>query len=168
VAAGHPWDREVAAGEIPLPERSPRPPRIVAADDVPAQEYPGARALDLGRAAGSVATGIKLAELGEGVEGAPPHCHGAEEEIFVVLDGSGVLTLGDEEHELRRGTVVGRPPGTRVAHAFRGGEGGLTYLAYGTREPNDIVYYPRSGKVSLKGVGIVFKPEQVAFWEPGD
>ena len=117
VAAGHPWDREVAAGDIPMPERSPRPPRIVAAEDVPAQEYPGARALDLGRAAGSVATGIKLAELGEGAEGAPPHCHGAEEEIFVVLDGQ------RRAHARRRGARGaardGRGPAARHARAAR-------------------------------------------------
>jgi hypothetical protein len=42
-----------------------------------------------------------------------------------------------------------RPPATRIAHAFRAGDDGLALLAFGTRDPNDIVYYPRSGKVSL-------------------
>ncbi len=62
----------------------------------------------------------------------------------MILDGDGILWLGDDEIPVRPGHVVARPPGTRVAHAFRGGEAGLTYLAYGTREPNDIVWYPRS------------------------
>ena len=37
-----------------------------------------------------------------------------------------------ETHPVRRGHVVSRPPGTRVAHSFQAGESGLTYLAYGT------------------------------------
>jgi hypothetical protein len=35
---------------------------------------------------------------------------------------------------LRAGSVVARPPGTGVAHAFRAGEPGMTLLMYGTRD----------------------------------
>jgi uncharacterized cupin superfamily protein len=38
-------------------------------------------------------------------------------------------------------------------------------LAYGTREPNDICYYPRSGKVYLCGVGVIGRIEPVDYWE---
>ena len=71
----------------------------------------------------------------------PPHCHSAEEELFVVLDGDGTLLLGDDEHPVRTGSIVARPPGSGVAHAFRAGDSGLTLLAFGTRDPNDIVFY---------------------------
>ena len=47
-----------------------------------------------------------------------------------------------ESHELRPGHVVARPPGTRIAHSIVAGPEGLTYLAYGTREPNDICLLP--------------------------
>ena len=90
-----------------------------------------------------------------------PHCHSAEEELFVVLEGDGVFLLGDEEHAVRRGSVVARPPGTRVAHTFRGGDEGMTILVYGTREPNDICYYPRSRKVALRGLGVVGRLEPI-------
>ena len=52
---------------------------------------------------------------------------------------------------MRAGHVVSRPAGTGLAHSFRAGPDGLEYLAYGQREPNDIVYYPDSGKVVLCG-----------------
>ena len=99
----------------------------------------------------------------------PPHCHSAEEELFVVLDGGGELLLGDDEHPVRPGSIVARPPGTGVSHAFRAGDAGLTLLAFGTRDPNDIVYYPRSGKVSLRGIRARFQVERVDYWdgEPG-
>ena len=54
---------------------------------------------------------------------------------------------------MRAGCTIARPAGTRRAHAMRAGDDGMTLLAYGTRDPNDIVYYPRSGKISFRGVG---------------
>ena len=48
---------------------------------------------------------------------------------------------------------------------FRAGEQGLTVLAYGTREPNDICFYPRSGKVFLRGVGVIGRIEQLDYWD---
>ena len=95
----------------------------------------------------------------------PPHCHGAEEELFVVLDGTGTVVLGDEEHAVRAGSVVARPAATRVAHAFRAGDESLRLLAYGTREPNDIVFYPRSGKISFRGVGVIGRIEPLSYWD---
>ena len=50
----------------------------------------------------------------------------------------------DEEIPLRAGHVVARPPGTRVSHSFRAGPDGVTMLIYGTRDANDICWYPRS------------------------
>jgi uncharacterized cupin superfamily protein len=165
----HPYEREP---ELDWPEPSARPPSIVNADDVEPEERDGATVArarrDLGRAAGSVRTGMKLYDVRPGKLGAPPHCHSAEEELFVVLDGEGTLLLGDEELAVRRGHALSRPPGTGVAHAFMAGERGLSYLAYGTREPNDITYYPRSGKVFLRGVGVVGRIEPLDYWEDED
>jgi uncharacterized cupin superfamily protein len=100
--------------------------------------------------------------------GAPPHCHSAEEEIFVVLEGDGTLLVGDDEHPVRPGTIVSRPAGTAVAHTFRAGTGGLVYLAYGTRVPDDVCYYPRSGKMFFHGIGVVGRIEQLDFWDGED
>lgn len=165
----HPFRREAEADELELPAPTPRPPRIVALADVPAEEggEGGSRfaVRNLGVAAGSRRTGLRHYSLAPGKLGPPPHCHSAEEELFVVLDGEGILLLGEEEHAVRRGHVVARPAGTRVAHAFRAGDGGLAYLAYGTREPNDIAYYPRSGKVYLRGVGVLGRIEQLDYWD---
>jgi uncharacterized cupin superfamily protein len=66
---------------------------------------------------------------------------------------------------VRRGSVVARPPGTGVAHAFRGGDAGLTLLAWGTREPNDICWYPRSRKLFWRGVGVIGRIEALDYWD---
>ena len=32
-------------------------------------------------------------------------------------------------------------------------------------DPNDMCFYPRSGKVLLRGLGVIFRPERVGFWD---
>ena len=167
----HPWDREAAAGELELPEPSPRPSSIVNVADVEDEDGKG-----LGAAAGSVRTGLNWESLSPGEEGSPPHCHSEEEEIFVVLEGSGKLLLWPspqahrlhpdpkyEEHDVRAGHVVSRPAGTRIGHSFVAGDKGMTYLAYGTRKPNDITYYPRSNKIFFRGVGVIARLENLDY-----
>jgi len=173
----HPWTREAAAGPPEVAEISPRPPNIVNVGDLEPVERDGAtvgrRVRYPARSAGSVRTGLRHAEVLPGKLNAPPHCHSAEEEIFVVLDGDGHLLLWEEEgvteHPVRAGSVVARPPGTGVAHAFRAGEHGMTLLMYGTRDPSDICFYPRSGKVYFIGLGLITRlGESLDYWDGED
>jgi uncharacterized cupin superfamily protein len=162
----HPFEREAAVGEPEVGELMERPASIVhAAEGIRHEIRSGAIDFDLGTKAGSERTGLSRVTLEPGRDGYPPHCHSAEEEIFVVLAGSGTLLLGDEKAALRRGHVVGRPAGTRVAHSFRAGDDGMTYLAYGTREPNDIAYFPRSNKIYFRGVGVMARLEKLDYWD---
>jgi uncharacterized cupin superfamily protein len=170
----HPWDREAAAGELELPPPSPRPASIVNAADVEGT-YGGALK-PLARTAGAVRTGLNRAQLPPGEMGAPLHCHSADEEIFVVLEGSGTLILTPSPQHSRRGTaereipvraghVISRPAGTGIAHGFRAADAGITYLAYGTREPNDILFYPRSNKIYFRGVGLIARLEDLDYFD---
>jgi uncharacterized cupin superfamily protein len=175
---GHPFEREQRL-EWPEP-RAERPETIVRLDDLEGEF--GGIVKHPGRAAGAVESGLNWVALPPGEEGAPPHCHSAEEELFVILDGEGELELWAkpdpgtqlqtepaERHPVRRGHVVSRPPGTRVPHSFRAGDRGLTYLAYGTKDPNDICWYPRSNKVFLRGIGVIGRLELLDYFdgEPG-
>ena len=161
VGGPHPWEREAAIGEPEVGEVLPRPGRIANIDQGIRWELDtGAADLNLGDVVGSVETGLSHMTIPPGAEGYPPHCHGAEEELFVVLDGSGAVMLGDESAEVRRGSVVSRPAGTRVAHSFLAGVDGLVYLAYGTREPNDVVYYPRTDEIRFRGVGVTLPADR--------
>jgi uncharacterized cupin superfamily protein len=165
----HQWTAEAALGSPDLPDPSPRPSRIVNVDELPDEEWGKGEiqstSRELGVAAGSKRSGISYVKVAPGKLNVPPHCHSAEEEVFVVLDGEGVCLLGDEEHPVRRGHVVARPAGTRVAHAFRAGNPGLELLTYGTREPNDIAYYPRSNKLNFRGVGVITRLDRLDYWD---
>lgn len=162
------WAMDAAQDPLALPP-GPRPKNLVALESVPAQTSDrkghSGTSRRLGAAAGSKKTGLNHIALEPGSSGPPAHCHSAEEEVFVVLDGQGICILGDEEFPVRRGHVIARPPATRIAHALRAGPNGMTYLAYGTREPNDIAYYPRSKKVFLRGVGIIGRIEALDYWD---
>jgi uncharacterized cupin superfamily protein len=170
-APPHPWEREAAAGPVPVDgEPAPRPPGIVAVADVEGEERrrgdTGIVRRNVGIALGSRATGMRVLEIDPGMHGYPAHCHSAEEELFVVLDGEGTLLLGHaDEHPVRRGHVVSRPAGTGVAHRFRAGDRGLTVLAYGERKADDVAWYPRSQKVFMRGIGVAFRAEPVDYWE---
>ncbi len=173
----HPWTREAAVGPPDVADLSPRPANIVNVNDLEPVKRDGVtvgrKIRDLGRAAGSSRTGLRHVEVLPGKLNAAPHCHSAEEEIFVVLDGDGDLLLweagGVTEHPVRRGSVVARPPGSGIAHSFRAGEQGMTLLMYGTRDPNDICFYPRSGKVFFRGVGLITRlGESLDYWDGED
>jgi uncharacterized cupin superfamily protein len=165
-----PFAAEEAAGPLELGEPEPERPRnIVNVADVPTEDVAGGDVSTVRRDAGdalvSKTTGLAHLTVAPGALSYPPHCHGAEEELFVVLDGSGTLLLGDYEHPVRPGSVVARPPGTGVSHAFLAGDDVLTLLAFGTREPNDITFYPRSNKVALRGIRARFLIERVEYWD---
>ena len=173
-----PWDIEAEVGELDFAEPGERPPNVVAFDEVPLDED-GDKLL--GERAGSVRSGLNWIRRESGRRGSPPHCHSLEAEAFVVLDGGGTLELWPtpvaasrgatiESHELRPGHVIARPAGTRIAHSIKAGAEGITYLAYGTREPNDICYYPRSNKIYFRGVGLMTRLEHLSYddGEPDD
>ncbi len=168
-----PWDIETELGDVDFVEPGERPPNVVHLDDVELDED-GDRML--AEAAGSETTGLKWAIRSPNKEVAVPHCHSAEEEAFVVLEGDGTLELWPspraaaygprrERFAVRAGHVIARPPGTRIAHCITAGSNGITCLVYGTREPNDICYYPRSNKIGFRGVGVLARLESLDYWD---
>jgi len=164
---------ESELGPPPLPpEPAPRPPTIVNLEDVEAVTVERTRIArtrrNLGLAAGSVKTGIQHVQVVPGKDSAPAHCHSLEEEIFVILGGAGVVVLGDEATPVRPGHVISRPAGTGVAHVFRAGDSGLTYLAYGMRHSGDVCYYPRSDKIAFRGLGLVARLQRLDYWDGED
>ena len=94
-----------------------------------------------------------------------------------MLDGVGVLQLwptpetlrvartAEEEIPTRAGHVISRAPANRVAHWFRAEDETFTFLAYGTREPDDIAYYPRSNKINFRGVGVIARLENLDYFD---
>jgi len=176
-----PWDREAEAPPLAYGEPAERPANILNVDEVELETFGGATTAPLATHDRSDQAGFHWERLDPGATGSVPHCHSEEEEIFVMLEGDGMLELWPsprplssddvrEEIPIRAGHVVARPPATRVSHSFRAGPNGLTMLIYGTRKPNDICWYPRSNKIFWRGLGVIGRIEVLDYWdgEPKD
>jgi mannose-6-phosphate isomerase-like protein (cupin superfamily) len=73
--------------------------------------------------------GLSHQRLAPGVRSPFGHHHGAQEEIYVILSGSGRAKLGDETVELRPLDALRVAP--EVTRAFEAGPDGLELLAFG-------------------------------------
>jgi uncharacterized cupin superfamily protein len=170
-----PWDVEATVEPLAVGEPAPRPPNIVNVDEVEHERWEDRMTTaPLATHERSVLAGLHWERLEADRRGTVPHCHSTEEEVFVILDGAATLELWpsprDESGEkdeipLRAGHVVARPPGTRVSHSFRAGPDGVTMLIYGTRDSNDICWYPRSRKIYWRGVGIIGRVETLDYFD---
>lgn len=164
-----PWAIEAEAEPLDFTAESPRPQNILNVDECP--DYPeDIHSKELAGTAGSVQAGLNWLDLKEGEHSSLPHVHSTEEEHFVVLDGQGTLELWPaplarraqrEDIPLRTGNVVCRPGATRVAHRFTAGAGGMKLLVFGTRDEDEVVYYPRSNKIFFRGLGVITRVEHV-------
>lgn len=102
----------------------------------------------LGRAAGTVGVGVNRVRVAPGRLPTPPHSHGASEELFLVLAGSGLHWQDGSVHEIEPGDcVVHRADGHE--HTFVAGGEGLEYLVFGTRHPTEIGWLPRSRAIRI-------------------
>jgi uncharacterized cupin superfamily protein len=102
----------------------------------------------LAHAAGARGVGVNRVRVEPGMLPTPPHSHGASEELFFVLGGSGLAWQDESVHEVRAGDcVVYRA--NELEHTFRAGPDGLDYLVYGTNHPTELGWLPRSGAVRL-------------------
>ena len=82
----------------------------------------------------------------------PYHLHHAQEEMFVILEGSGTLRVAGELVPIRSGDVIFIPAGPEYPHQILNtSDAPLKYLAIGTNEAPEICEYPDSGKFLAEG-----------------
>jgi len=107
--------------------------------------------------------------LAPGKRSCPYHYHLAQEEMFVVLQGTGTLRVAGEMLSVRAGDVVVIPPGPQYPHQFiNTSDAPMHYLSIGTQESPEICYYPDSGKLGAYHPGhrmIQRRAEQLDYWD---
>jgi mannose-6-phosphate isomerase-like protein (cupin superfamily) len=77
--------------------------------------------------------GVSYFRYGPGYRSTNGHSHREQEEVYLVVAGSGRIKLGDEIVELRAWDVVRVAPET--VRAFEGGPEGLELVAIGSDRP---------------------------------
>jgi uncharacterized cupin superfamily protein len=106
-----------------------------------------------------LAHGTAARKLGASVDVVPPgmrscpyHLHHAQEEMFIVIEGSGTLRVAGEMLPLKAGDVVFIPPGPEYPHQIiNTSQAPLKYLSISTKETPEICEYPDSGKYLAEG-----------------
>ncbi|WP_430511276.1 cupin domain-containing protein [Pannonibacter phragmitetus] len=132
---------------------------------------------------GATRLGARYVEIPPGKKGWPYHSHLANDEMFVILSGSGTLRFGGEEFPVAAGDVVVCPAGGQeTAHQLLADtREPLRYLAVSSMHDPDIVEYPDSGKMAVyagaapggdaksRKMDMVFqRPASAGYWDGED
>ncbi len=101
----------------------------------------------LAASAGGEKLGCSLFRLEPGKAAFPAHVHYANEEAIYVLEGAGILRLGDETHPVAAGDYIALPVGGRAHQMVNSSGQPLLYLCMSTMIQPEVVEMPDSGKV---------------------
>jgi uncharacterized cupin superfamily protein len=86
-------------------------------------------------ALGGERIGLSLQRIKPGARSPVAHRHESDEEVYVVVDGSGRAIVEGEAVELRRWSALRVPAGS--ARGFEASDEGLELLAFGTHTEGD-------------------------------
>jgi uncharacterized cupin superfamily protein len=109
-----------------------------------------------------------------GKTGCPFHSHRAEEEMFFIVRGTGLLRYGDKTRKIRAGDFICCPTGgAATAHQIvNDSSDELAYISVSTMMPAEVCEYPDSGKIGAFGGGEhdrirhLTRPEQALdYWD---
>jgi mannose-6-phosphate isomerase-like protein (cupin superfamily)/quinol monooxygenase YgiN len=89
---------------------------------------------------GATGTGLSLQRLRPGARQSFGHHHHIDEEIYVVLAGSGRIAIDDQIHEIRPLDAIRVAPASK--RALEAGPDGLEFLAIGMHHPGDAQIVP--------------------------
>ena len=122
--------------------------------------------------------GCAVFKVASGKRAFPRHAHLANDEAIYVLTGFGLLSVGEQELEMKEGDFVLIPRGVEYPHVMvNEGHENLVYLCFSTMNMPDVVDYPDSEKLGvlaekfwLKGqgpgkVGGFYAKKKVGYWD---
>ncbi len=100
---------------------------------------------------GAKKLGYNVTAIAPGKRAYPFHNHHLNEEMFLILEGSGELRSGRDVVPIRRGDVIACPAGgADTAHQIiNTGTGELRYFGVSTRLSPEIAEYPDTGRFGL-------------------
>jgi uncharacterized cupin superfamily protein len=111
------------------------------------------RAVRVGPRIGAKDLGYAYDVLPPGKTGCPFHSHRAEEEMFFIIRGNGLLRYGSETRKIRAGDFICCPTGgPDTAHQIiNDSTEPLEYMSVSTMMPAEVCEYPDSGKIGAFG-----------------
>jgi len=124
----------------------------IQVDDVPEQSWDvgdlRARRKRLGAAASAVRLGVAIIEIAPGARSTPPHSHTDEDEVFLVLAGSGISWQSSGSKDVRAYAIgqddVLLHQSGGDAHTLIAGDDGLTVLVVAEGSRTGLTWLPRA------------------------
>lgn len=113
------------------------------------------RSAQISQALGARDLGYALDVVPPGKRACPFHSHRGQEEMFLILEGTGTLRYGGETRPIRAGDVICCPTGgPETAHQIiNDSQAELRFLSVSTKVYPDVCEYPDSGKIMAFGPG---------------
>jgi uncharacterized cupin superfamily protein len=144
-------------------------PRIVNLSDLPwtpwsagSDERIAVEVRDPARKLGSTLAGLRLFRLAPGMQATRLHRHHYQEEMYLILKGSGTLRHGDRKVPVKPGDFILYPAGDPAPHTFvNTGPEPMEYLATGNRVPYEVCEYPEEGTVYVEALDKTLRAEEV-------
>lgn len=127
----------------------PRPPGM-AANGETAERFDAKMGM-IAPLLGAQRLGYNITAVPPGKRAFPFHNHHVNEEMFLILAGTGEVRIGSETYPVNKHDVICCPPGdASTAHQIiNTGDSELRYLAVSTKESPEIAEYPDSGKFGV-------------------
>jgi uncharacterized cupin superfamily protein len=121
-------------------------------DDVPEQRWQvgelDARRRRLGAAANAARLGVAIIDIAPGGRSTPPHSHTDEDEVFLVLEGSGISWQSSGSKDVRAYEIaqddVLLHPAQGDAHTLIAGADGITVLVVAEGSRTHLTWLPRA------------------------
>jgi len=97
--------------------------------------------------------GLNVVRLETGRDSTELHSHDNDEEFLVILQGSGVATIGEETFAVSVGDIRAFPCGSPPHKLHNPNAEDLLYVMGGEKNTNDVVHYPRLQRSMVKSAG---------------
>ncbi len=110
----------------------------------------------LGDLTGITGFGFHLIEVPPGKVSTEYHVHFFEDECTYVLEGTGVVTIGNEDHAIAAGDFIGYRKGGEAHTMTNNSDSPLVCIVVGERLPHDVGEYPRLAKRIYRNTGMPY------------
>lgn len=138
--------------------------------------YEGVVSKRLARDTAATQLGLSVDIVPPGKRSCPYHFHYVEEEMFIVLEGSGTLRVAGEMLPITAGDSIFIPAGPEYPHQILNtSDAPLKYLSVSTQAKVEICEYPDSAKYGafakggpetlLQGRGMHRKQHHLDYWD---
>jgi uncharacterized cupin superfamily protein len=109
---------------------------------------------DPGRALGTHGIGLRIQRIAVGCRASRRHRHLFQEELLIVMSGTGVLIHDVERVPVKPGDCIAYLAGDPEPHTFENtGTEPLVIWAFGDRRDHEVCLYPDEGVAFVEGLG---------------